>query len=145
MDENIELLNYIHKDSEMGITSLTTLVRKLNSKDNKIKKIVEAELKGYENFKKESEKLIKKYKGDVIDASMMAKAMSTMKLNFDVMQDNSDAKIADILTRGFTMGTIDMNKKIDAYKDDAEKDILDLAKSFLKFQNENIEILKEYL
>ena len=145
MDENIELLNYIHKDSEMGITSLTTLVRKLNSKDNKIKKIVEAELKGYENFKKESEKLIKKYKGDVIDASMMAKAMSTMKLNFDVMQDNSDAKIADILTRGFTMGTIDMNKKIDSYKDDAEKDILDLAKSFLKFQNENIEILKEYL
>lgn len=145
MDENIELLNYIHKDSEMGITSLTTLVRKLNFKDNKIKKIVEAELKGYENFKKESEKLIKKYKGDVIDASMMAKAMSTMKLNFDVMQDNSDAKIADILTRGFTMGTIDMNKKIDAYKDDAEKDILDLAKSFLKFQNENIEILKEYL
>ena len=145
MDENIELLNYIHKDSEMGITSLTTLVRKLNSKDNKIKKIVEAELKGYENFKKESEKLIKKYKGDVIDASMMAKAMSTMKLNFDVMQDNSDAKIADILTRGFTMGTIDMNKKIDAYKDDTEKDILDLAKSFLKFQNENIEILKEYL
>lgn len=145
MDENIELLNYIHKDSEMGITSLTTLVRKLNSKDNKIKKIVEAELKGYENFKKESEKLIKKYKGDVIDASMMAKAMSSVKLNFDVMQDNSDAKIADILTRGFTMGTIDMNKKIDSYKDDAEKDILDLAKNFLKFQNENIEILKEYL
>ena len=145
MNENIELLNYIHKDSEMGITSLTTLVRKLNSKDNKIKKIVEAELKGYENFKKESEKLLKKHKGEVIDASMMAKTMSSVKLNFEVMKDNSDAKIADILTKGFTMGTIDMNKKIDAFKDDAEKDILSLAKDFLKFQQENIEILKEYL
>ena len=38
-----------------------------------------------------------------------------------------------------------MNKKIEAYKDDAEKDILSLAKNFLKFQEENIEILKEYL
>ena len=28
MNENIELLNYIHEDSEMGITSLTTLIRK---------------------------------------------------------------------------------------------------------------------
>lgn len=145
MDENVELLNYIHKDSEMGITSLTSLIRKLNTKDNKIKKIVEAELKGYENFKKESEKLLKKYKSEVIDASMMAKTMSTVKLNFEVMKDNSDAKIADILTKGFTMGTIDMNKKIEAYKDDAEKDILSLAKNFLKFQEENIEILKEYL
>lgn len=145
MDENVELLNYIHKDSEMGIASLTALIRKLNTKDNKIKKIVEAELKGYENFKKESEKLLKKHKSEVIDASMMAKTMSTVKLNFEVMKDNSDAKIADILTKGFTMGTIDMNKKIEAYKDDAEKDILSLAKNFLKFQEENIEILKEYL
>lgn len=145
MDENVELLNYIHKDSEMGITSLTALIRKLNTKDNKIKKIVEAELKGYENFKKESEKLLKKHKSEVIDASMMAKTMSTVKLNFEVMKDNSDAKIADILTKGFTMETIDMNKKIEAYKDDAEKDILSLAKNFLKFQEENIEILKEYL
>lgn len=145
MNENIELLNYTHEDSQMGITSLTTLIRKLNNKDNKIKKIVEAELKGYEQFQKDSEKLLKKYKAEIMDASMMVKTMSTMKLNFEVMKDNSDAKIADILTKGFTMGTIDMNKKIEAYKDDAEKDILKLAQNFLKFQNENIELLKEYL
>ena len=145
MNENIELLNYIHEDSQMGITSLTTPIRKLNNKDNKIKKIVEAELKGYEQFQKDSEKLLKKYKVEIMDASMMAKTMSTMKLNFEVMKDNSDAKIADILTKGFTMGTIDMNKKIETYKDDVRKDILKLAQNFLKFQNENIEILKEYL
>lgn len=145
MNENIELLNYIHEDSQMGITSSTTLIRKLDNKDNKIKKIVEAELKGYEQFQKDSEKLLKKYKAEIMDASMMAKTMSTMKLNFEVMKDNSDAKITDILTKGFTMGTIDMNKKIETYKDDVRKDILKLAQNFLKFQNENIEILKEYL
>ncbi len=145
MNENVELLNYIYQDSEMGISSLTTLIRKLNDKDNKIKKIIEAELKGYENFKKDSEKMLKKYKADAIETGFMAKAMSKMKLNMDIMKDNSDAKVADILTRGFTMGTIDMNKKIEEYKDDADKEILKLAKRFLDFQNENIELLKEYL
>ena len=140
MNENVELLNYIHEDSLMGILSLTTMIRKLNDKDNKIKKLIESELKDYEHYKKESEKMLKKYKGEILEVSIMAKTMAKMKLNFD-----SDAKIADILTRGFTMGTIDMNKKIDEYKKSADKSVLKLAKEFLEFQNKNIELLKEYL
>ena len=145
MNENVELLNYIHEDSLMGISSLTTMIRKLNDKDNKIKKLIESELKDYEHYKKESEKMLKKYKGEVLEASIMAKTMAKIKLNFDIMKDNSDSKIADILTRGFTMGTIDMNKKIDEYKKSADKSVLKLAKEFLEFQNKNIELLKEYL
>ena len=99
----------------------------------------------YEHYKKESEIMLKKYKGEVLEASIMAKTMAKMKLNFDIMKDNSDSKIADILTRGFTMGTIDMNKKIDEYKKSADKNVLKLAKEFLEFQNKNIELLKEYL
>ena len=58
MNENVELLNYIHEDSLMGISSLTTMIRKLNDKDNKIKKLIESELKDYEYYKKESEKML---------------------------------------------------------------------------------------
>ena len=129
MNENVELLNYIHEDSLMGISSLTTMIRKLNDKDNKIKKLIESELKDYEHYKKESEKMLKKYKGEVLEASIMAKTMAKMKLNFDIMKDNSDSKIADILTRGFTMGTIDMNKKIDEYKKSSDKNVLKLGSS----------------
>ena len=45
MNENVELLNYIHEDSLMGISSLTTMIRKLNDKDNKIKKFCDKENK----------------------------------------------------------------------------------------------------
>lgn len=145
MDENIELLTYIYQDAEMGISSLNTLIRKINNKDNKIKKIVEGEIKGYENFKKDSEKLLKKYKAEATSNGLIAKTMSNAKMNFEIMKDNSDAKIADLLIKGFTMGTIDMNKKIDAFEGDAKKDILKLAKDFLKFQEENIKLLKDYL
>lgn len=145
MNENIELLNYIYQDSQMGISSLTTMIRKLNGKDNKIKKLIEDELKEYELYKKESEKYLKKYKAEKKEESMTAKVMAKMKLNFDIMKDNSDAKIADILIKGFTMGTIDMDKKIDEYKDNVDKNIIKLAKNFLDFQNKNIELLKEFL
>ena len=61
------------------------------------------------------------------------------------MKDNSDSKIADILIRGFTMGNIEIDKKIDRFKDDADKDIIKLAKDLKKFGEINIELLKPYL
>ena len=61
------------------------------------------------------------------------------------MKDNSDAKIADMLIRGFTMGNIDIDKLIDKYKNEADKNIIHLAKELKKFGEENIELLKSYL
>lgn len=43
------------------------------------------------------------------------------------------------------MGSIDMEKKISAYKDDVSKEDLEMAKDFMKFQERYIEKLKQYL
>ena len=43
------------------------------------------------------------------------------------------------------MGNVDIEKKIDEFKDDADKDILKLAKDLLKFGKINIDLLKDYL
>ena len=61
------------------------------------------------------------------------------------MKDNSDSKMADMLIQGFTMGVINVTKRIDTFDKDADKFILKLAKEFKKFQEENIEMLKKYL
>ena len=58
MDENIELLEYIYKNAEMGVHSLTKLQEELEEKENKIKKVLKEELESYEHFKKESKKQI---------------------------------------------------------------------------------------
>lgn len=145
MNENTELLEFIYQNASMGVKSCTNLIKILNTKDNKIKKIVEGELKGYENFVKKSEKLLKKYKVEPKEKGVMADLMSKMGMNMEMMKDNSDARIADMLTKGFTMGNVDISKKIDRFEGDADKDILKLAKDLLKFGNENIELLKPYL
>ena len=145
MNENAELLEFIYQNASMGAKSCTNLIKILNNKDNKIKKIVEGELKGYENFVKKSEKLLKKYKVEPKEKGVMADLMSKMGMNMEMMKDNSDARVADMLTKGFTMGNVDISKKIDRFEGDADKDILKLAKDLLKFGNENIELLKPYL
>lgn len=145
MNENNEMLLYIYENADMGVKSTTKLIDLLNGKDNKIKKIVEGELKGYENYLKKSEKLLKKYKVEKKTKGILAEVMSSMSMQIEMLKDNSDAKIADMLIKGFTMGNVDISKKIDRFEGDCEEDILNLAKELLKFGEENIKLLKGYL
>lgn len=145
MNENNELLLYIYENASMGVKSTTTLIRTINNKDNKIKKILEGQLKEYENFVKDSEKLLKKYKVEKKEKGFIKDISSYIGINLEMLKDNSDARVADMLTKGFTMGNLDITKKIDMYASDADKDILNLAKKLLDFGKENIELLKPYL
>ena len=146
MNENQELLTYIYQNTKMGVTNCKDLLKNLNGKDNKIKKIIEDELKEYEKLLKNSEKLLKKYKiGNPKDKGLIADLMSKVGMNMELLKDNSDARVADMLTKGFTMGNVDISKKIDRYEKETTKDILKLAKEVLDFGKKNIEILKPYL
>jgi uncharacterized protein (DUF305 family) len=145
MKEKNELLMHIYETCDMGVKSTTKLIDLLRDKDNKIKKLLEDELKEYEKFLVKSEKLLKKNKVEPEGAGMMAEMMAKMSMKMDVKKDNSDSNIAGILTEGFTMGIINMNKKIEAYRDDCDNSIIDLATDIVKFQEKEIKNLKCYL
>lgn len=145
MNQNSELLLYIYQNAEMGVKSTTQLINLLNKSDNKIKTTVEKQLKGYEGFLKKSQNLLKKNKISPKGTNIIAKISSSIGISMEFMKDNSDAKIADMLIRGFTMGNIDIDKLIDKYKNEADKNIIHLAKEIKKFGEENIELLKSYL
>ena len=145
MDKNVELLEYIYKNSEMGVFTINELLKDLEEKDNKIKGLAKEELDKYEEFKEKSEELIKKYDYDVKKNKLSSKIMPSMGISHEVNSDNSDSSIAHMLTEGITMGIVDMETKIKNYKDSAEKDIVKLAKDFLKFQQDELEKLKDYM
>ena len=145
MDENLELLTYLYQDADMALDNLTTLINKINKKDNKIKKIIEAEIKGYENYLKKIKSCIKKNNYEIKPKPLLSKMGAYMGINMEIVKDNSDSRIADMLIQGFTMGVLNVSKKIDLYKKDVNKEIIGLAKEFKKFQQENIEFLKQYL
>ena len=143
MNENNELLEYIYQDSEMAKYSIEKLINELKDKDNKIIKTLEDILKKYEEYYKSIKKQLKGVKAKPI--GMMAKMGSSLGIKKEVISDNSDASIADMLIKGISMGTLDMEKKISQYDEIADKKTIKLAKEFLEFQNETINSLKKYL
>ncbi len=145
MNENEEILEYIYQTSNMGMQSTKYLIDSLKGKDNKIKKLVEEIEKNYEKYAKETEKLLNKQDLEAKPIGMMAKAMSKMSINKEMISDNSDANIADMLIQGLTMGNLELTKHIDNYEKTADKKIINLAKSLRKFGEEYIEKLKVYL
>lgn len=145
MNENLELLEYIYKDANMATESITTLLSTIKDKENKIKAAAEDILKEYEKFLKETKKLIHKHDVKVKEESMMTKTSAWMGEKMELMKDNSDARVADMLIKGLTMGNIDITKKIDDFKGEVDKDIMKIAKEFKDFQEDAINKLKKYL
>ena len=145
MKENNELVLHIYQDAEMAAYTLTKLLEDLKNKDNKIKKTLEDVLKEYEEWKAKTKKYLKKEKTEISENSMFEKMMAKMGINKEVKNDNSDSAIADLLIKGVSMGTIDMEKKIKDYAEEASDKDLELAKEFLKFQEKTIDVFKEYL
>ncbi len=145
MNENMELLNFVYENAEMGVHTLNNLSDILRNKDNKIKGLIEDELKEYNSFLKEAEKLLKKNKVEPKKTNLMAKISSKMGVAMETMKDNSDPAIASMVIEGLTMGIVEMETKIENYKKLVDKKILKLSTKFLKFQEEEIEKLKTFM
>ncbi len=144
-NEDKELLEYLYKSSEMGRDSLTNLLKELKDKENKLKGLISDELSEYEKFFNKSKKLLKKHKSEITSNSLMTKIMSKQGIKKEVSNDNSDASIAHMLIEGLTMGVVDIETKINNFKDKSDKSILKVCEKYLKFQQEEIEKLKKYL
>ena len=145
MDETNELLEKIYEDFDMAVTTITELLAEIKDKDNKIKKTAEDILKEYEKYLKETKKVIKAHKFKPKKIGMFAKMGAKEGIKMDVRKDNSDSKISDILIQGLVMGIVYISKRINDFKDEANKDIIDLANKLLDFQQQSVDDLKKYL
>ncbi len=145
MNENLELLEYIYKSSNMGVQTLTDLLKELDNKENKLKGLISDELSEYENYCNVTEELLKKNSSQAKKNSKISKMMAKKGIEKEVREDNSDAAISHMLIEGFTMGVVDIETKIKSLDEKVDKDVLKVAKDYLKFQQKEIEKLKKYL
>lgn len=135
----------MNENTKMGLASTKELLKLIKEKDNKIKKVLEDELKKYEDLYKKCKSLMKKYKVKSEKSGLLKNLTATLAMRMEVNKDNSDSKLASILIRGFTMGNVDIEAKIKSYKKEASKDILSLAREILEFGENEIKLLKDFL
>ncbi len=149
MSNQDELIIYLCENIKMGLSSTTKLIKILKNKDNKIKKVLESYIKTYEHYLKKVKELKQKYNVKTKKNKFMQKLMANTMMEEEIKRDNSDSKIANILIRGFTMGEIDLEKRIKDYVNNLDKkeksEILDLAKELHAFNKNSVVELKDYL
>ena len=149
MSNQDELILYLCENIKMGLSSTTKIIKILKNKDNKIKKVLESYVKTYEHYLKIARDLKQKYNVKATKNKFMQKLMANTMMEEEIKRDNSDSKIANILIRGFTMGEIDLEKRIKDFINNLDKkeksDILDLTKELHAFNKNSIVELKNYL
>lgn len=143
--EKYEVAALILKDADMSVYTLNGLLDDLKEKDNKIKGVVEDILKGYERYLDRAKTFLEEKECDEEYETRIAKMMSRMGVKKEVKTDNSDSAIAEMLIQGVTIGSLDIEKKLNSYKKDLDEEELEMAEDFYKFQQEVIEELKKYL
>lgn len=145
MEPDIELIELVYKNADMGVHSLTSLLRNIENKENKIKAVLEKELKSYEKYVSICEDELKENNVSIKTAGMMAKMSSDVGVMMETMKDNSDSALAQMVIEGITMGVVDITSKLLKYKSTCDQKVIKLTKNYLKFQEKEIEKLKEYL
>lgn len=142
MNGNIELLNYIHQNSEMGQNTLNQLIGIVE--DNSFKEVLQSQFNEYKKIFDLSEEKIKEQNKEAKEINTFSKISTYMMINLKTLTNKSPSHISEMLIQGSTMGIIDITKKINEYNS-ADKEILDLADNLLKFEQNNIEELKKFL
>lgn len=145
MEEKFELLEQVYHDASMGSYTIEKLLDQLKEKDNKIKGYLEQVLKEYQQYKEEAKEILEKSNKEPDNPSLMSKIGSAMGISKEVKDDNSDSAIADMMIKGVSTGSIEIEKKLKEYEKELDKEHKNLARKYLKFQEKAINHLKEYL
>ena len=136
MDKNVEFLNYIYQNAEMGKNTLSQLID--ITEDDNYKELLKSHLITYitiyDNTEKELQEINKKAKG----INIFPKSSTSTMLN------KSPSHISEMLIQGSTMGIIDMTKKLKEYNN-VKGYVLSIANELLTFERNSIEEYKKYL
>ncbi len=144
MEKTPELLCYIYKNVKMGSDAIITLLPKIE--DEAFRKALTAQLDGYEKFAKEAENQLTPMGIKPKEEPMMKKMGSKVGIMMNTMTDTTSSHMAEMMIKGSTMGITDMTKKVREFEGDGCPDkALSLGRELIRFEQDNIEKMKEYL
>ena len=144
MNENFNavFLNFIYQNSAMGVTTISQLLDIVE--DEAFRKHLEKELEEYRSYHEEAKKLLNDHGFDEKGLTMFEKIRTYLMISVQTMTDKSASHIAEMMITGSNMGILDATKHLkDA--DHVERDIRSLMDNLLKFEEKNVQKLKEFL
>ena len=142
MDENLNVLNEVHKGLVMGMESISVVSSKVG--DQNFKQVLDKQYTQYGDILDRVNNKFSEYGKTASDTSPMQKVMGWSDIQFSTMMDKSNSKISDMLIRGTTMGIIEGRKLLNQNLN-LDKDVRQILDDFVKEQEHDVEKLKQWL
>lgn len=140
--ENINALDEINKGACMGMDALHSVIEKVE--DENFKNFLDDEYNQYEKICKDIEEIYPKYNDDKPhETNAITKAMTSMSIDMKTLTDHSNSKIAELLLQGVNMGIIEGRRILNKKKID--KEVENILSTYVKMQEDCVEVLKTYL
>lgn len=143
MNANVEMLNYIYQNAQMGQETLNHIIEIAN--DEHFIKMLNEQLDEYKKIFDVAEERINNYEKPAKEISGMQKGQAHVMISIQTLKDKTPSHISEMLIKGSTMGVIQMVRKIRRYKNVVDSDILSLGERLLNFEKQNITNCMEFL
>ncbi|MDF2512451.1 MAG: hypothetical protein K0S04_2317 [Herbinix sp.] len=130
------------KNASIGITAIKAVLDKTENQN--LNNELHKQLKDYQTIAAKSKNQLLKNGTKVKKQSLYVKAMMKGNVKMNTIMRPSDSSIAQMVIQGSTMGVTQMTKLIHA-KPNADGICMDIAKEFVKREENNIEVMKNYL
>lgn len=140
--DTVKLLRECDAGVKMGVESIDEVLPHVC--DSGLKDLLQETREHHEKLKNEIDALLKKYKAEEKEPSMMAKGMSWMKTNMKLGMDHSDSTIAELMTDGTNMGVKSLNQYLNQYET-ADEDAKKIAVRLVKIEEKLCKELQKYL
>ena len=140
--DTIELLRECDAGIQIGISAIDEV--KDSVSNNEFRSNLDGYQREYAELQNEIQELLHQYNDEGKSPSLMAQGMAWMKTNMTIAFNDSDSKIADIITDGCNMGIKSLNKYLNQYKaaDEVSKDF---TKRLINLEERQLEGMRQYL
>lgn len=143
MTTEIDMLNSIHENADMGLNGLSHILSM--STDPALTKELKNQKSDYEEALQKSEEMLRArhvYHGK--EVGTMAKMMSGIMAKAKNLADPSTSKLAEMIFQGNNMGVTELTRQLNDYRGE-DKEVLDFAKEQLKREEKHAETMKKFL
>lgn len=140
--DTVELLKECNAGIKMGVNSIDEVLDRV--KDEKFKKILINSKEAHQKLGSETHSILNECDECGKEPNIMAQGMSWLKTNMMLAVDETDAKIADLITDGCDMGTKSLNKYLNQYEA-ASEDAKDITKRLIKIEDDLAAEIRCYL
>lgn len=140
--KDIELLQFIRQNAQMGTVTLSALADMLG--EGSMKAAIKKQLAEYTFVFETAGRKLDAAQAEAKDVSPMMQTAATTMLNIQSITDKSESHIAEMVIVGSTRGVIQTTRRIRDFKD-ADVDAVNLAFRLLSIEQNNIDDLKHFL